>query len=100
MIQYIDKAAVVAKINDWITDAKRRYTMSRVQFSLSDRIESLENLLCFIDTLEVKEVDSVDLDKGIEKELGTRWYGEYLDTAKFKESAEYFFELGRKAQKG
>lgn len=101
MIQYIDKAIVVTKIKDWISDARRRYTMSKVQFSLSDRVESLENLLCFIDALEVKEeVKDADLERGIEKELDTRWYGEYLDTDKFKESAKYFFELGLKAQKG
>lgn len=101
MTQYIDKATVVTKIKDWISDARRRYTMSKVQFSLSDRVESLENLLCFIDTLEVKEeVKDADLERGIEKELDTRWYGEEcLDIHKFKESAKYFYELGLKAQK-
>ncbi len=57
MEQYINKTTVTAKINDWIKDARRRYTLSKVQFSLSDRIESLENLLSFIDKLEVKESD-------------------------------------------
>mgnify|MGYP006908805982 CR=1 FL=1 len=52
--------ALVAKINNLIKDARHRYTMSKVQFSLSDRVELLENLLSFLDTLEVKEVDSND----------------------------------------
>ena len=55
MTQYIDKAAVVAKINNWIQDAKRKYTISKVQFNLKDRIESLEDLLSFLDTLETKD---------------------------------------------
>lgn len=57
MAQYISKDKVVAEINNWIEDARRRYTLSKVQFSLSDRIESLENLLSFINTLEEKDVD-------------------------------------------
>lgn len=48
-------------------------------------------------TLEVKEVD---LEKEIDKEIETRWRGEYLFTSKFRESARHFFELGLKAQKG
>jgi hypothetical protein len=36
----------------------------------------------------------VDLEKEIEKEIETRWYGEYLFTEKFKESAKHFYELG------
>jgi len=55
MEQYISKDALVREINNWIQDAKRRYTMSNVQFSLSDRIQSLENLLSFLDTIEVKK---------------------------------------------
>lgn len=55
MTQYINKSAVVAKINNWIQDVKRKYTISKVQFSLKDRIESLENLLSFLDTLETKD---------------------------------------------
>jgi hypothetical protein len=57
MEQYISKSDLAAEINNWIQDARRRYTMSKVQFSLSDRIESLEKLL---DNLEVKE--EVDLN--------------------------------------
>jgi len=48
-------------------------------------------------TLEVKEVD---LEKEIDKEIETRWRGEYLFTSKFRESARHFFELGLNAQKG
>lgn len=63
MAQYIDKAAIAAEINNWIQDARRKYTMSTIQFSLSDRIESLENLLSFLDTLEVKDMDTWHLQE-------------------------------------
>ena len=51
----------------------------------------MEEVQCELDTLEVKEVD---LNREIEKEIETRWRGEYLFTSKFRESAKYFFELG------
>jgi len=53
--------------------------------------KALEEVQCELDTLEVKEVD---LNREIEKEIETRWRGEYLFTSKFRESAKYFFELG------
>lgn len=62
----IDKDKIVAEINNWIQDAQHRYTMSKVQFSLSDRIESLENLLSFIDTIEVKEMQKESVSKDLE----------------------------------
>ena len=46
-----------------------------------------------INSLEIKEVN---LDAEIDKELETRWKGEYLFTAKFRESAKHFIELGMK----
>lgn len=46
------------------------------------------------------EMKEVDLSREIEKEIKTRWYGEYLCTEKFEESAKHFFELGLKVQKG
>ena len=46
------------------------------------------------------EAKGVDLSREIEKEIKTRWYGEYLCTEKFEESAKHFFELGLKVQKG
>lgn len=67
MKQYIDKAAVAAEINNWIKNARHRYTMSVVQFSLSDRIKSLENLLSFLDTLEVKKVQEESVSKDLEE---------------------------------
>ncbi len=105
MAQYIDKDVLVAEINNWIKDAKRKYTLSKVQFSLSDRIESLENLLSFLDTLEVK---GVDLEKEIDKfEKEFNKYCRYISEIDIQEApfaemhdcARHFFELGL-AQKG
>ena len=93
MVQYISKDALVAEI-------KRRMDENRGKQSLPQYFGMIEedlNILSIIDTLEVKEVD---LNREIEKEIETRWHGEYLFTEKFKESAKHFFELGLKAQKG
>lgn len=95
MVQYIDKATVVEEIKKKLDKHSKLHTFNY------EAVKDLESLWYFLDTLEVKEeVKDADLDRGIEKELDTRWYGEYLDTDKFKESAKYFFELGLKAQKG
>ena len=58
---------------------------------------ALDEIRFFLETLEVKEID---LEKEIDKEIETRWRGEYLFTSKFRESAKHFFELGLKTQKG
>ena len=91
MEHLIDKSALVAEIE------KRReeswlghYTKEKgIVFDITDEI------LSFINTLEVKEVD-------LEKELST-----YLEVVKaadedidFVDFAKHFFELGLKAQKG
>lgn len=91
MAQYIDKSAVVAEIERRLKAQNKDRDFNYLQ------IKELEALLSFIDTFEVKEVD---LNREIEKEIETRWRGEYLFTTKFKESAKHFFELGLKAQKG
>ena len=93
MEQYISKSALVEKINNWIKDARSRYTLSVIQFSLSDRIESLENLLSFLDTLEVKEVD---LDKEFDKCCENYTFDDECEVY----TARKFFKLGFKAQKG
>lgn len=98
----IDKAAVVAGIEDKINKYTKRGEESDAKrdgygMYWGGVLSCLNEVRSFLDTLKVKEVD---LDKEIEKEIETRWYGEYLSTEKFKESAKHFFELGLKAQKG
>ena len=53
-----------------------------------------------IEQSKLNKVKEVDLEKEIDEELQRIWYGEYLNTDKFSESAKHFFELGLKIQKG
>lgn len=63
------------------------------------------DILSFLDTLEVKEVD---LEKELESWRHNHFHGrrdkeasgEYLERVSQLELAKYFFELGIKAQKG
>ena len=76
------------------------YTSSHKD-AVSQGIANAKRAVCqhfikFLDTLETKEVD---LNREIEKEIETRWRGEYLFTTKFKESAKHFFELGMQQSK-
>jgi hypothetical protein len=87
MAQYIDKSALVAKIE------KRREKNSRNKLNL---VAAFENnyLLSFLDTLEVKEVD---LEKECAKYFEENDLCVHDDYIKF---ARHFFELGLKTQKG
>jgi len=109
MAQYIDKATVVAEIK------RRRKLVSDPILSGNDLMigerNALFNLLSFIDTLEVKEVN-------LEKEVVDWWNtyysnkdytfegcnGHYLENSTVIKIAKHFFELGmsvsNKAQKG
>ena len=95
MTQYIDKNRVEEILrNLWKKDdgynAEHRICYNK----------ALQEVQCELDTLEVKETpDSANLEEEIENELERTWYGEYLDTDKFKESAVYFYELGLKAKR-
>ena len=104
MEQYIKKSDIVAEIKNWIKEASRRYTLSKVQFSLSDRIKSLENLLSFLDTLEVKEIKEVDVentaitewDDYIKKIDGEPNYAYMLVKREdYISLAKHFYELGQ-----
>ena len=106
MKQYIDKSALAAEIERRITAYQKNFDKADnkiARLSTDGRMQSLKDLLSFLNTLEVKEVEeepSDDLEQEIENELERTWCGEYLDTDKFRESAKHFFELGLKAQKG
>jgi hypothetical protein len=102
MTKYISKDALVAEIErrlnelyDLLPDASK---VENGMITISEacntgKYTALESFRRFLDTLEVKEVD---LEKEIDKEIETRWRGEYLFTSKFRESAKHFFELGLK----
>ena len=94
MVQLIDKAAVMAEIKGMRDKAFPPNSNWKHGY-----FKACESILSFLDTLEVKEVD-------LEKE-----FYDFLDTLIGKDNghlsedelfciAEYFFELGFKAQKG
>lgn len=109
MAQYIDKAAVVAKIERLILNGQTELKESEERndyesyVALAERIATCINVLSFIDTLEVKEVD---LEKEIKsyfdsQPIITRSKGiDYQLISTGVDIAKYFFELGLKAQKG
>ena len=98
MKQYIDKSALVAEIERRISVLKANESVISM-LAGGMFVNEFKDLLSFLDTLEVKEVD---LEKEVDK-----WYNNkapkefenvlYSDIEKF---AKHFFELGIKAQKG
>lgn len=95
-MKLIDNAALVAEIEKCYNECLQRAKIIDSDY-WNGHADAYRNMLTILDdTLGTKEVD---LDKEIEKEIETRWRGEYLFTTKFKESAKHFFELGLKTQK-
>ena len=99
MEQYILKSALVARIKKLKMDIGNIFNEYDEGF-WKGRTTAFDDVICALDTLEVKEVD-------LEKEIG-----KYLDTndiefgyqIKLVDFAKHFFELGmavsNKAQKG
>ena len=106
MAKYIPLDALVAEIERRISSFKKekkteKWSAGASQMnvvSLGARIAMLEEILSFLDTLEVKEVD---LEKEISKYIA---YNICPPPDKVKKIAKHFFELGmsvsNKAQKG
>ena len=97
MTQYINKCALVAEIESYISNYKD--ILARTDRNdevwtdfvsiVEAKIDALQHLLVFIDTLEVKEVD-------LEKELRDFVVGDIDDYD--MELVKHFYELGLKAQ--
>jgi hypothetical protein len=98
-MELIDKAAVVAEI-------ERRIKERDNQMKSGCWVSSAyiyEDLLDFLDTLEVKEVDfEKELDRiWFDNKLGNYFDNDALDFAHVRTLCKHFFELGLKAvQKG
>ena len=91
MAQYIDKDALVAEIK------RRIKEIDEIGTYLSPK-GVLTNLLCHLNTLEVKEVD---LERAIDKWIcDAAITHEDCSVTDVISTAEHFFELGLKAQKG
>lgn len=91
MAQYIDKSALLAKIER--IEKELNYEIFTDEY-LGKRW-FCKHIKSFLDTLEVKEVD---LDKEINKWIEDNTCRGYC-SASIRETAEHFFELGLKAQK-
>lgn len=97
MAQYIKKSSVVAEIK------RRIKEIDEIGTYLSPK-GVLTNLLCHLDTLEIKEVD-------LEKEVDSIWNPRFnlgwdeksllsMNHEGFTAIAKHFYELGLKGQKG
>jgi hypothetical protein len=104
-MELIDKDALVAEIERRIKEISKEFQESNtIQFSLLGKVNALENLLPFIDTLEVKEVD---LKKEIQDKIYNHFYdlegnaiagtSIYATVGDMEHIARHFFELGLKA---
>ena len=123
-MELIDKAAVVAEIESYISHYKdivakidRNDSTWADSVSMIDaRIDVLQHLLSFLDTLEVKEVDlAQEIKNGIDNLSNLYCYMEDLFNGNEEEGvypipenvknelfefAKHFFELGLKVKKG
>ena len=97
MAQYIDKSAVIAEI-----ERRKKYyeNIQMIKSVYEDNIEDFNELLSFLDNLEVKEVD---LEKEIEEVKHNYKVDENQHTsicsADIEWLANHFFELGLKHRK-
>lgn len=97
-MKLIDKDALVAEIERLVGSYKPLKTLDPTYCEgLND---SLDDILSFIGTLEVNEVEEKDLEKEINLwfDYGLPNNDELLDY--IKETAKHFYELGLKKTKG
>ena len=96
MKQYIDKDALVTKINH-----HRQFTPEHTNAFIEGEEHAYRTILSFLDSLEVKEVD---LEKEIEEVKHNYKVDDNRHTsicsADIEWLANHFFELGLRAQKG
>ena len=88
MEQYISKSALIAEIEKRINEEIQSWA-TNLGYS-QGCVDSMRNVLSFIDTLEAKEVD-------LEKELGKYLDAndiEFINQIKLLDFAKHFFELG------
>ena len=104
MAKYIDADRLRAEIKkrlknvrDYMNGGGMKYKGPRY-YKMQGKESAYDALLNIIDSLQ-QEQPEVDLKKEIDRELDTRWKGEYLSTSKFRESARHFFNLGLNARK-
>ena len=92
MKQYIDKTAVVAEI-----EKRRSEWLYGSSIEAKYKKEECDDILSFLNTIEVKEVD---LEHEIEKVKKMQSSFELKIDSIIEFCAKHFFELGLKAKKG
>ena len=103
MTQYIDKAAVVAKIqkrfDEYTSSIFKHYDACK-----EARAQELGKILTIINAIEAKEVNLEEEIYNAEKRFGDidemGGYRILLFDDEFRDILRYFFELGLKTQKG
>ena len=104
-MELIDKDALVAEIKRRIKCITKEYQeIQQPEFFLLGKINGLENILPFLDTVEVKEMD---LEKELESWRHNHFHGrrdkeasgEYLERTTQLDIAKHFFELGMQQSK-
>ena len=99
MEQYISKTALVAEIKRLIKHSEMVADHNtQITELVSRELDALYNLISFLDTLEVKEVD-------LEKEYDNEFFKDPVFCKLVNRNAgisiaKHFFELGLKAQRG
>ena len=94
MLQFIDKSAIVAELETRYNECLKRAKIINADY-WNGCADAYRNMLVVFDTLEVKEVD---LEKEINLWVEDNTCRGYC-SASIHETAEHFFELGRKTQK-
>ena len=109
MAHYIDKDRIVAGVEKLISNGQTKLKESEEcndyesYVAWAERIATCINVLSLLDTLEVEESISVDLEKELDEWMK---YGPHTSYPwctipdAIKITAEHFFALGLKAQKG
>ena len=94
--QYIDKASVIAEIEDIESSAICEFKSSKSRYT-EGCLDVIHRIKSFINTIEVKEI-GVDLEKELGKYLDDNDI-EFIHEIKLLDFAKHFFELGIKTQK-
>ena len=103
MAQYIDKSALVAEI-----ESKRKYAQvlgdnainSSMQQFYDGMMQGCVDLLSFLDTIDMKEVDLDYIKDELDRVVKTYKPDGDFGWGTLYNIATHFFELGLKAQKG
>lgn len=95
-MELIDKATIVTEIERRIALLENNSDGIISMLASGMLVNEYKDLLSFLETLKVKEVD---LEKEINLWIEDNTCGGYC-SANIRETAEYFFELGLKTKKG